>query len=156
MHHTCCYYRSQQPILPVQPRKPSRPAPSLSVSQVDQVIPHVHVHLLINTGYNVGNIAAAYLVFTEEKPIKYRSTWISVIVGMVFTIFASLFLRYWYIRENKRRDTAQLQAESVQNSRAGSREKLHGGDDGEDKIVEKLEEYQDLTDKQRRDFRYVY
>jgi len=75
---------------------------------------------------------------------------------MVFTIFASLFLRYWYIRENKRRDTAQLQAESVQNSRAGSREKLHGGDDGEDKIVEKLEEYQDLTDKQRRDFRYVY
>jgi len=105
-------------------------------------------------GYNVGNIAAAYLVFSEEKPIKYRSTWISVIVGMVFTIFASLFLRFLYIRENRRRDMAsQALAESVQPSRAGSQEKLYVG---EDRIVDKLEEYQDLTDKQRRDFRYVY
>jgi hypothetical protein len=73
---------------------------------------------------------------------------------MVFTIFASLFLRFLYIRENRRRDTlSQLQAESVQPSRAGSQEKLHVG---EDRIVEKLEEYRNLTDKQRRDFRYVY
>jgi hypothetical protein len=110
--------------------------------------------LAYKTGYNVGNIAAAYLVFSEEKPIKYRSTWISVIVGMVFTIFASLLLRFLYVRENRRRDTlSQLQAESVQPSRAGSQEKLYVG---EDRIVEKLEEYRDLTDKQRRDFRYVY
>jgi hypothetical protein len=73
---------------------------------------------------------------------------------MVFTIFASLFLRFLYVRENRRRDTlSQLQAESAQPSRAGSQEKLYVG---EDRIVEKLEEYQDLTDKQRRDFRYVH
>jgi hypothetical protein len=102
----------------------------------------------------VGNIAAAYLVFSEEKPIKYRSTWISVVVGMVFTIFASLLLRFLYIRENRRRDMAsRALAESVQPSRAGSQEKLYIG---EDRIVEKLEEYQDLTDKQRKEFRYVY
>lgn len=112
-------------------------------------------------GYNVGNIAAAYLVFNEERPIKYRSTWISVLVGMVFTIIASLFLRFWYIRENKRRDTAYAAAamQSVQTSRAGSQEKLNEASDSverENRIVERLGEYQDLTDKQRKDFRYVY
>jgi hypothetical protein len=100
---------------------------------------------------------ASYLVFTEEKPIKYRSTWISVIVGMVFTIFASLFLRYWYIRENRRRDAAEqsLGQHSDHTTTGGSQEKLHGGQ-GENRIVEKLDGYRDLTDKQRRDFRYVY
>jgi hypothetical protein len=79
---------------------------------------------------------------------------------MVFTILASLYLRYWYIRENKKRDeAAELAKLSVQNSRVGSSEDLHNRDGlagREDRIVEKLEEYKDLTDKQRRDFRYVY
>jgi hypothetical protein len=119
------------------------------------------ISALILRGYNVGNIAAAYLVFNEERPIKYRSTWISVLVGMVFTIFASLFLRYWYIRENKRRDTADAAAtlQSAPISRAGSHDKLHEASDSverENRIVERLDDYQDLTDKQRRDFRYVY
>ena len=112
-------------------------------------------------GYNVGNIAAAYLVFNEERPIKYRSTWISVLVGMVFTIIASLFLRFWYIRENRRRDEADAATamQSVQTSRAGSQEKLNVASDSVERgnrIVERLGEYQDLTDKQRKDFRYVY
>jgi hypothetical protein len=79
---------------------------------------------------------------------------------MVFTIFASLFLRYWYVRENKIRDAAALAlADSTQPSRAGSQEKLNDASDWpgrENRIVEKLDEYQDLTDKQRKDFRYVY
>jgi hypothetical protein len=79
---------------------------------------------------------------------------------MVFTVLASLYLRYWYIRENKKRDeAAELAKLSVQNSRVGWSEDLQTRDSlawREDKIVEKLEEYKDLTDKQRRDFRYVY
>jgi hypothetical protein len=113
------------------------------------------ISALILRGYNVGNIAAAYLVFNEERPIKYRSTWISVLVGMVFTIFASLFLRYWYIRENKRRDSVDAAA----TMQGGSQDKLHEASDSverENRIVERLDDYQDLTDKQRRDFRYVY
>lgn len=76
---------------------------------------------------------------------------------MVFTILATLFLRYWYIRENRRRDEAAAIAfQSVSSAQVGSREKLdsHGGRDGD--IVEKLSDYRDLTDKERTDFRYVY
>lgn len=98
------------------------------------------------------------LVFNEELAVKYRSTWISVIVGMAFTILATLFLRFWYIRENRRRDElAERARQSGQSSRVGSQEKLNdhsGSVDG--RIVEKLAEYRDLTDKQRPDFRYVY
>lgn len=97
------------------------------------------------------------LVFTEERPVKYRSTWISVLVGMVFTILATLFLRFWYIRENTRRDELAEQArQSVQSSRRGSQDKLDDVGERDGCIVEKLSEYRDLSDKERRDFRYVY
>lgn len=104
-------------------------------------------------GYNVGNIAAAYLVFNEERAVKYRSTWISVLVGMVFTILATLFLRFWYIRENRRRD--QLAGQARQSDQP-SQEKLDDASGRDGSIVEKLSEYRDLTDKERKDFRYVY
>jgi hypothetical protein len=44
------------------------------------------------------------LVIARERSIKYRSTWISVIVGMAFASLASLYLRSRYIAENKRWD----------------------------------------------------
>ena len=75
----------------------------------------------------------------------------------MFTILATLFLRYWYIRENRRRDdAAELARHSAQPSQVGSEEKLHnpGGRDGD--LVEKLADYRDLTDKERKGFRYVY
>lgn len=76
---------------------------------------------------------------------------------MVFTILATLFLRYWYIRENKRRDAlADIARQSVQPSRAGSQEKLHLPSGRDADLVEKLADYRDLTDKERKDFRYVY
>ena len=57
---------------------------------------------VIFIGYNAGNIASAYLVIAKEKPIKYRSTWISVIVGMAVASAGSLYLRFWFSWENKR------------------------------------------------------
>lgn len=91
--------------------------------------------------------------------MKYRSTWIAVLVGMVFTILATLYLRFWYIRENRRRDGLAEEARRSAQSHVGSQDKLDtvpAGGQGEGDIVEKLADYRDLTDKERRDFRYVY
>ena len=80
---------------------------------------------------------------------------------MVFTIVATLFLRFWYIRENKRRDElAEVSRRSAQSSHVGSRDKLDtlpsGAQSRDSSIVEKLEDYRDLTDRERIEFRYVY
>ncbi|ORY27486.1 major facilitator superfamily domain-containing protein [Naematelia encephala] len=107
-------------------------------------------------GYNVGNIASAYLVFTQEKAVKYRSTWISVIVGMVVASALSLLLRFIFIRENARRDA--LAAHGSTSTSAGHAEGAEksalGSSDTHLPHVEKLEAYEDKTDKQRSEFRY--
>ncbi|KAK4685959.1 MFS transporter, ACS family, allantoate permease, partial [Tremellales sp. Uapishka_1] len=95
-------------------------------------------------GYNVGNITAAYLVFADEKAIKYRSTWIALIVCMAFTIVTAFVLRYMYSAENKRRNTALAAQTHVDLS---TDEKL-----GDPEIIDQV--YVDLTDKQRKEFRY--
>lgn len=102
-------------------------------------------------GYNAGNIAAAYLVFNEEKPVKYRSTWISVIVAMVFASLGSLFLRWFYIRANAKRDAAQGLGPGVEID-GDTAEKLASGGMP---VLERLERYEDLTEKQRPEFRYT-
>ncbi|WVF66524.1 hypothetical protein IAT40_001264 [Kwoniella sp. CBS 6097] len=112
----------------------------------------------IFVGYNVGNIAASYLVFSQEKPIKYRSTWIAVIVCMVFASVASVVLRYLYIAENKRRDTLAAtslpEAKPIQAQQQGNVEKLAEGGHTDVPVVESVAAYQDRTDKERLEFRY--
>jgi flagellar biosynthesis/type III secretory pathway M-ring protein FliF/YscJ len=105
-------------------------------------------------GYNIGNIVSSYSVVAAEQPVKYRSAWITVIIGMAFTSVASLVLRWMYIRENKRRDL--LEAE---NARAGmSREGASEGKE-EEAVNDGTEEIEgrtdyDYTDKERLQFRY--
>ncbi|WVQ68063.1 uncharacterized protein L199_006269 [Kwoniella botswanensis] len=119
----------------------------------------------IFVGYVTGNIISSYLVFTQEKPIKYRSTWISVIVAMVFASCASLLLRYIYIKENKRRDalldsspspsSRYNEPQSSQND-ASDREKFEGSPgDGVPRLGDGMV-YEDKTDKERLEFRYTY
>jgi hypothetical protein len=97
-------------------------------------------------------------VFNEEKAIKYRSTWIAVIVGMVFTILSSLFLRYDYIRDNRKRDaiepaqTGPLSGEGNANLPADVEKDIVT----EIPLADMLARYTDQTDKQRKSFRYVY
>lgn len=106
-------------------------------------------------GYNAGNISAAYLVIAKEKAIKYRTTWIAVIVGMVFASLASLVLRFLYARENRRRDQLGHVPVNSHGAAAGvgnaADEKALGH---ELPIIASLEAYQDLTDRQRPEFRY--
>ncbi|OCF34903.1 allantoate permease [Kwoniella heveanensis BCC8398] len=111
-------------------------------------------------GYNVGNIAASYLVFSQEKPIKYRSTWIAVIVCMVFASAASIVLRYLYTAENKRRDklaaTTVPEAKPIQQlQQQGDIEKLAEEGHTDVPVVESVAAYQDRTDKERLEFRYT-
>ena len=106
-------------------------------------------------GYNIGNIVSSYSVVAAEKPVKYRSAWITVIIGMVFTSVASLVLRWMYIRENRRRDA--LEAENARASGVG--EGVDGGkekeaaNDGPEEIEGRTD--YDYTDKERLHFRYT-
>ncbi|KAK6910483.1 hypothetical protein I204_03481 [Kwoniella mangroviensis CBS 8886] len=119
----------------------------------------------IFVGYVTGNIISSSLVFTQEKPIKYRSTWISVIVAMVFASCASLLLRYIYIKENKRRDalldsspSSSSRCDEPQSSQndANDREKFEGtAIDGVPGLGDGMV-YEDKTDKERMEFRYTY
>lgn len=77
----------------------------------------------------------SYLVFTPEKKIKYRSTWIAIIVCMVVTSIISLGLRVLLQRENTRRDAR--------------------GEGEKDAInVQERQEENDETDGQNLQFRY--
>lgn len=99
----------------------------------------------IFVGYNVGNIAAPYTVFTTERAEKYRSTWIAIVVSMGVTMVLSLVLRVLLAKENRDRDEEQRR------EREG-REKDKGSDGGEEE--EERVEREDLTDFENRNFRY--
>ncbi|GAA5825921.1 hypothetical protein JCM10212_004568, partial [Sporobolomyces blumeae] len=75
----------------------------------------------IFVGYNAGNIAAPYTVITAERDVKYRSTWISVIVSMGVTMLLSLVLRWMLARENRRRDDKYGKADLVVGSGGSDR-----------------------------------
>ncbi|KAK0240682.1 major facilitator superfamily domain-containing protein [Armillaria nabsnona] len=108
---------------------------------------------MIFIGYNVGNIIGGYIVLTPEVHIHYKSTWIAIIVCMCFVSVASLVLRYILNAENKRRD--DLLASSAHISSASQK-----GDDEASKVEDQDEKgdkfaFEDLTDFQQKDFRYV-
>ncbi|KAL7423621.1 hypothetical protein Q5752_001202 [Cryptotrichosporon argae] len=105
----------------------------------------------IFVGYNVGNIAASYTVNTKEASVKYRTTWIVVVVAMSVTVVASFVLRALYIAENRRRDAAQA-GQSL--GPTADDEKLAHEGHTDVPVIESVEQYVDLTDKQRPEFRY--
>lgn len=105
------------------------------------------------------------LVFAQEKPIKYRSTWISVIVGMVFASSASLLLRSMYVRENRRRDAlgasaALLPSSQISSGQASGTQTPMGDEkaiyDGHAGPMEETDRFEDKTDRERLRFRYTY
>ncbi|WWC90707.1 uncharacterized protein L201_005644 [Kwoniella dendrophila CBS 6074] len=119
----------------------------------------------IFVGYVTGNIVSSYLVFAQEKPIKYRSTWIAVIVAMIFASCASLVLRYIYIKDNKKRDDLLASSPSpnhrhhhedtLATSTSANDEEKTGELGGMTTMVDGGK-YEDKTDKERQEFRYTY
>lgn len=101
----------------------------------------------------------ASLFCSPEKAIHYRSTWIAVIVSMVFVSCASLLLRYIMIRENGKRD-ALLKVDAAaavppsrdqpEVSKAKSLEGLHVPEVTDPNLYA----FADLTDKEQPGFRY--
>jgi hypothetical protein len=110
-------------------------------------------------GYCVGNIIGPYLVRpslahhhiladdsqvdTDEAPIKYRTTWIFIIVVMVYTIVASFVMRWHLARENAKRD--QLIGHEGQ-----SRDKDDGAEEAEGPLA-----WREQTDRRDPAFRYT-
>lgn len=87
----------------------------------------------IFVGYNAGNIASSYTVKTQEVRVKYRSTWITVIVAMVAASCIMGVLRLMLRRQQRANEADMLD---------------------DDEVVMKVEEYRDLTDRQIRGFKY--
>ncbi|ODN73329.1 hypothetical protein, variant [Cryptococcus amylolentus CBS 6039] len=104
-------------------------------------------------GYNVGNIVSAYLVFAQEKAIRYRSTWISVIVAMAFASLASIGLRYLYIYENKKRD-ATTPVRTAPGREEVDEEKVLGSGESAPSLLSSTTVV-DKSDKERPEFRYT-
>lgn len=105
-----------------------------------------------------------YTVIAAEVRIKYRSTWIAVLIAISFTIIASFVLRFAFIRENKKREAAGVSAASQPSAQASvgdtpSEEKngleAESGATKEGLALSSLADYRDKTDKEIPSFRYV-
>lgn len=102
-------------------------------------------------GYNAGNIAGSYLVFTPELSVHYRSTWIAVIVSMVFTSCSAVYLRWYMVRENAKRDAAQTVSIEMSSGVENDKEKVV---EGNESSIPEQSPFSDLTDKEQTSFRY--
>lgn len=85
--------------------------------------------------------------------MKYRTTWIAVIVVMCLTIAASLGLRVSYARENSRRDKEARAIAEVGVRRVSDEKDGRGTDTGRWRPDE-TSKVEDLTDWEDRSFRY--
>ena len=107
-------------------------------------------------------------VNTDQASVKYRTTWISIIIVMVFTVVAAVFLGVMLALENRRRDReagiAPAQPATVAPGVASEKEQEQEHDaekhaylaDDSDSSVEGLMHVdRDLTDWEDRTFRYA-
>ncbi|KAI0685496.1 MFS general substrate transporter [Cytidiella melzeri] len=102
-------------------------------------------------GYNIGNIIGPYLVNEKQADLKYRTTWIAIIVVMSLTMLASCVLRVMLSRENARRDRTSQGALNT----AYDTEKASDIDVNEDGSFEGIMHVdKDLTDWEDASFRY--
>lgn len=85
-------------------------------------------------------------VNTDEAPVKYQTTWISIVVVMVFTMVAALALRFILARKNTTRNT--LVGTSTQEHVANEKD-----EDGKRGQLRREEE--ELTDGKDMRFRYT-
>lgn len=113
-------------------------------------------------GYNVGNIAASYILVASEAAQHYPTTWKVIIAMMVITMGLAAILAAIFVFENRARDKrASGAAVAVESS--GREERQIDQDDVHDEEVKSNQtleeateiEAQDLTDKQNRKYRYV-
>lgn len=92
-------------------------------------------------------------VNVKQADVKYRTTWISTIVVMAFTIAASLVLRVILSRENSRRDKIALASPHTQQVYAS--EKASDMAASQTSVAEGIMHVdRDLTDWEDPNFRY--
>ncbi|PWN25794.1 MFS general substrate transporter [Jaminaea rosea] len=115
-------------------------------------------------GYNVGNIASAYILLPSEASVHYATTWKIIISMMCASIGLAGILAGAMTWENRRRDKrAERDGSSVPPTPVeGQQEKKLDSDAGLNKDVEATSsdaaaavEQRDLTDWQNKAFRYV-
>lgn len=102
---------------------------------------------LYHVGYGLGNILSPQLFQEQYKP-RYYVPW-GVILGLatVFPTALIVYIRYYLVKENRRRDALVAEGKDVQSMGVVE------GDEGEEKIVDNNQ--LDLTDRENLTFRYV-
>ncbi|KAJ9107150.1 hypothetical protein QFC19_002810 [Naganishia cerealis] len=117
----------------------------------------------IFVGYNLGNIAASYILLPSEAKHHYPTTFKTVIGVMCATIGITMFLSLVMARQNRARDALQRQ---VAGGATGTmqHEQLSQGEEETEKMpvgdfkggVEKVEDgWEDVSDGQNKSFRYT-
>jgi hypothetical protein len=97
-------------------------------------------------------------VDVKQTKIKYRTTWIAIIIVMSFTIVSSVVLRFLLSRENARRDKAALisPAPSLPNNlQEYAPEKELELRTEESSLEDVMNVDKDLTDWEDKSFRYA-
>ena len=109
----------------------------------------------IFVGYNVGNIIGPYLVNADEAHIKYRTTWISIIIVMCLTIGAAAVMGMLLATENRGRDRTQGSSGGTGTLEKEGEKHANVVADEKDGSVEGLMHVdRDLTDWEDQTFRY--
>ncbi|KKY23933.1 putative allantoate permease [Phaeomoniella chlamydospora] len=106
---------------------------------------------LYHIGYGLGNILSPQLFQPRWKP-RYYPTWtVILVVASIFPALIVLYLRYYLVQENKRRDRL---ADTNHCTDTGIVESYD--DDTGNKIIHVVNANQlDLTDRENLSFRYV-
>ena len=98
---------------------------------------------LYHVGYGLGNILSPQLFQPQYKP-RYLVTWQVILwVACVFPMFLVLYLRYYLVQENKRRDELDKQGLIRE---IGVVERVDGEGDRKEDVVDARQ--LDLTDRQ--------
>ncbi|KAI5448756.1 hypothetical protein NCC49_000784 [Naganishia albida] len=106
-------------------------------------------------GYNLGNIAASYILLPSEAKHHYPTTFKTVIGVMCATIGLTLIITFFMARENKRRDAVQFpssQPPSEEHQRGLETEKDVGAlnHEGDEEYIQR-----DVSDGHNKSFRYT-
>lgn len=99
-------------------------------------------------------------MIASEVTIKYRSTWITVISAMAFTILASFALRFGLMRANKQSRISGAapqvpETPMIEQTQGAGEKAVRGEEQAPGYTLDSVDKYEDRTDRQIPGFRYA-
>lgn len=108
---------------------------------------------MLSGSFSLGQIIAPYAVQQKDAP-DYKTGKDVLVATKITAIFVIIFLALYYLWENKRRD--RLYGPAPDLAQADLTHRMDGSDDDEATADDDSETWANVTDRQRKNFRYVY